>query len=558
MFRVEVRHRGLNKYRLITGADWYVVNQKAVAQTAVWEEMWARRQATESARQARVFKAQAKEEKKALAAERTAEAKESISEVQALLVDGINRSTALDWEAMKDSSRFSVRMPVQPTRSEVGREPKPTDRTYKPNLGLLDHLLSFRKIRKLREATRRYNLDHDRWREEIEAADNSFRAEYVAYQSELARWQSQREDFVLRQQARNESVDSLRRDYLSKLPRAVQEYYELVLSRSPYPDDFPHQFQLEYKPETGILLIEYELPAPSQIPRTKEVRYVQSRDEFTEISLSPSEESRLYDSVVYQIALRTLHEVFTSDAVGAIESVVFNGRVHGLDATTGHHVQNCIMSLQASREEFARLNLAFVDPKACFKKLKGIAASTLHSLSPVAPVVAINRQDARFVEGYAVADSIEGFNLAAMDWEDFEHLIREIFAKEFDRDGGEVKVTRASRDGGVDAVAFDPDPIRGGKIVIQAKRYTHTVGVAAVRDLYGTVINEGASKGILVTTADYGPDAYEFAKDKPLTLLNGGNLLHLLSKHGRQARIELAEARRIQAISEKPFGSGAI
>ena len=39
-------------------------------------------------------------------------------------------------------------------------------------------------------------------------------------------------------------------------------------------------------------------------------------------------------------------------------------------------------------------------------------------------------------------------------------------------------------------------------------------------------MNEGASKGILVTTPDYGPDAYEFAKDKPLVLMNGANLLY--------------------------------
>jgi restriction system protein len=130
-----------------------------------------------------------------------------------------------------------------------------------------------------------------------------------------------------------------------------------------------------------------------------------------------------------------------------------------------------------------------------------------------------------------------------MDWEDFEHLVREVFEQEFSKNGGEVKITRASRDGGVDAVAFAPDPIRGGKIVIQAKRYTATVGVSAVRDLYGTVMNEGANKGILVTTADYGPDALEFAKGKPLALLNGGNLLHLLERHGHRARIDIREAR---------------
>jgi restriction system protein len=130
-----------------------------------------------------------------------------------------------------------------------------------------------------------------------------------------------------------------------------------------------------------------------------------------------------------------------------------------------------------------------------------------------------------------------------MDWKEFEHLIRELFEKEFSSNGGEVKITQASRDGGVDAVAFDPDPIRGGKIVIQAKRYTNTVTVSAVRDLYGTVMNEGATKGILVTTSDYGPDAYSFAKDKPLTLLNGGHLLFLLEKHGHKARIDIKEAK---------------
>ncbi|WP_082140157.1 restriction endonuclease [Desulfovibrio sp. TomC] len=56
-------------------------------------------------------------------------------------------------------------------------------------------------------------------------------------------------------------------------------------------------------------------------------------------------------------------------------------------------------------------------------------------------------------------------------------------------------------------------------------------------------MNEGANKGILVTTSDYGPDSYEFAKAKPLTLLNGGHLLLLLSKHGYKARINIKEAK---------------
>ena len=89
--------------------------------------------------------------------------------------------------------------------------------------------------------------------------------------------------------------------------------------------------------------------------------------------------------------------------------------------------------------------------------------------------------------------------MAEMDWEDFEHLVRDLFEKEFAARGGEVRVTRSSKDGGVDAVAFDPDPISGGRIVIQAKRYTKTVGVAAVRDLYGTTATSPGTSTLVAT-----------------------------------------------------------
>ncbi len=175
-----------------------------------------------------------------------------------------------------------------------------------------------------------------------------------------------------------------------------------------------------------------------------------------------------------------------------------------------------------------------------------MSSSKLHGLAPVAPIMQINKKDSRFVSSYDVSDGIlEGENIAAMDWEDFEHLVRELFESEFESRGAEVKVTQASRDGGVDAVIFDSDPITGGKIILQAKRYTNTVGVSAVRDLYGTVVNEGANKGILITTSNYGPDAYKFAKGKPITLLDGSNLLHMMEKHGHKVRIDLKEAKQI-------------
>ena len=59
----------------------------------------------------------------------------------------------------------------------------------------------------------------------------------------------------------------------------------------------------------------------------------------------------------------------------------------------------------------------------------------------------------------------------------------------------------------------------------------------AVRDLWGTVNHEGAMKGILITTSSFGPYSYAFAKDKPITLLDGANLVHMLMEQGLKTYI---------------------
>jgi restriction system protein len=157
----------------------------------------------------------------------------------------------------------------------------------------------------------------------------------------------------------------------------------------------------------------------------------------------------------------------------------------------------------------------------------------------------LDRADRRFVESQAVLEDHDASTSpSGMPWEDFEHLASELFAMMFSYEDAEGRVALARADGGVDAVAFDPDPIRGGKFVIQAKRYTKVVPVAAVRDLYGTTINEGAAKGILVTTAHHGRASRAFAQDKPLTLIDGSNLVYLLEQHGHEVRIDIEAARR--------------
>jgi restriction system protein len=61
------------------------------------------------------------------------------------------------------------------------------------------------------------------------------------------------------------------------------------------------------------------------------------------------------------MALRTMHEVLEVDEIDAIEAVVFNGWVDYVDPRTGHDTKACIASVQATKHEFNRINLAAVE-----------------------------------------------------------------------------------------------------------------------------------------------------------------------------------------------------
>ena len=318
------------------------------------------------------------------------------------------------------------------------------------------------------------------------------------------------------------------------------DYFSSLLLKSDYKNLFKKEVEVFHNDR--MLLINYLLPSIDEYPKIKDYKYTLTSNTISEVKYSESFISQSYENTLYSICLRSLYELFSSDKNDKIDFVTFNGFVESVNKAIGKKERKCILSVQTTKEAFMEIELENVNPKLCFKNLKGVSAAKLIDIAPILPILSINRDDKRFVVSKDVNVDNET-NLASMDWEDFEHLVRQLFEQEFSTNGGEVRVTQASRDGGVDAIVFDSDPLRGGKIVIQAKRYTKTVGVAAVRDLYGTLINEGANSGILITTSDYGSDSYAFAKGKPIKLLNGGHLLGLLEKHGHKARINIEEAR---------------
>jgi restriction system protein len=557
---VTMYHEKLHEHKSLTSPDIYTLKEKIKTQSYKWSEKW---QAVEKKQQAALIKQRSMTEKENAIEEarrRTIEAAESFEQLDNILMDSITINNVLDWESLKRKDKFPE---IPPQKSQKQRRldyPQKPDREsaeFTPSLNFFQKLIGSMREKKIQEFEEKYKQAISLWYKQTTEIDSVNQKNEKDYNDMLKKWENailehekNKNIFYQERDAFNEKIEQIKKDYFSGTLEAIIYCCEIILDRSNYPEYFPKDYELEYNPETKILIIEYELPSIDVFPKIKEVKFNATSKAYKETYITNNQLNARYDDTIYKIALRTIHELFESDVIDAYEAVSFNGWVKAVNKATGVEENNCILSLHVTKKEFQKIELANIDPKACFKNLKGVASSKLSSLTPVKPILQIEKTDRRFVESYEVANMLENStNLAAMDWEDFEHLIRELFEKEFESGGGEVKITQASRDGGVDAVAFDPDPIRGGKIVIQAKRYTNTVGVSAVRDLYGTILNEGATKGILVSTADYGPDAYEFAKGKPITLLNGSNLLHLLEKHGHHAKIDIREAKKI--LSEK-------
>ena len=336
-----------------------------------------------------------------------------------------------------------------------------------------------------------------------------------------------------------EETAKLRRSLEAGDKAALEHYFRTVLSRSQYPAGFPKHCRLAFVPDSRQVVIECMLPTQNVIPSVTEVRPDRARLQVVEKPRSEREIGSLYRSVVAQVTLRTLLEVFAADSWGHVETIAFNGHVKTTDRATGKPIAPCLVTVLTTRATFQEIELRPVEPLACLKHLHAAVSRSPAELEPVRPVIEFDMVDSRFVaEADVLSELDQRPNLMELSPTEFESLITNLF----ERMGLETRQTRPSRDRGVDCVAWDARPIFGGKVVIQAKRYKGTVGVSAVRDLHGTMMNEGASKGILVTTSGFGRHSFEFAAKKPIELLSGANLLHLLAEHaGIEARIVVPE-----------------
>ena len=120
---------------------------------------------------------------------------------------------------------------------------------------------------------------------------------------------------------------------------------------------------------------------------------------------------------------------------------------------------------------------------------------------------------------------------------DFEKVVAELLTDM----GWDVELTRATRDGGKDILAYLNTEIGRLLCLVEAKRYRRDrkVGVDLVRTLYGTLCDYQANSAMMVTTSSFSPVAHEFQQrhEYQLSLRDYSDVVGWISRFQIKGRV---------------------
>jgi restriction system protein len=325
----------------------------------------------------------------------------------------------------------------------------------------------------------------------------------------------------------NRRIESVRSGVGARDRESVEAYLEMVLGRTPLPDDVPRQAEVAYSPRGEQAVVRFELPPAGVVPAVASCTFVGTSGELREKKRSDSEFRRLYRSVVSQIALMYMRDLLEADP--ELENVELGGHVHAINPATGQREYPCLISFAVDRERYEALNLRDVAPDACLTYLNALVSRHPHAVEAITPVRDFDLARYSFTESVDVVAGMDSRpDLTRMTPTEFEHFVRQLFEAR----GLEGWTTERTGDDGVDAVVLNRDPMVGGLTIVQVKKYTGVLGVSHIRELVGAMDEKRAGRGILVTTSWFASGCWTKATENGrVELIDGPRLRWLVKEH---------------------------
>lgn len=307
-------------------------------------------------------------------------------EIDSLLAATLEVDDYVDLEKLR---RTQDRPPFDRPELEVPTpEPIPLSEPDEPALTLPEPKGLFRRKKKHADAVAKAEQAHAearaQWESEVttirqrdqENRDNRKRQE----EQRLVALERERTRFAAEIAEHNQQLDTFIANLGYGTPEAVQEYVQIVVSNSVYPEHFTPEHAFTFAPSNAELTMRVVVPPPNTLPSVKTYKYKKSADEITETALSQKDRKDRYARAVHQVALRSFHEVFEADRRGIIRTISLEVGTHDIDPATGLPSYIPFVAAATVRDDFNAYDLSAVVPEATLKLLGAAISKNPHGL----------------------------------------------------------------------------------------------------------------------------------------------------------------------------------
>ncbi|MER8188020.1 restriction endonuclease [Kitasatospora sp. NPDC094015] len=378
-------------------------------------------------------------------------------------------------------------------------------------------------------------LSHQRalreWRtRQAEAADGGTRAARQAHeQAEAARARAVREY--------NETLEECRRAYRQSEPAAVESLLERALAAAEgATQDLPAPCRAVFRPLTDTAVLDLDLPPLDLVPALDGYRL--GRDgEIEAVGRAAAERSSDYLRLAARLALRALQAADAVDTEEILAGVVLNGWLRRPGAEP-----LCLLSVDADRDALARTRLLPAGDPGPTAQHPGEAGDGegVYSDAEQDEALVRLRELAAVVtpDPYAGVEVEPGGRVGAavpaveeLSSNEFAHLVRQLLTR-----GGLAgwSVRLRGPAGLVATGEGGPGSALPGRWVVWASRGSAPVGPDQLRTLAEAVREEGAERGLRLTTGRFTEQALDLAAGEThqhIHLIDGPGVQELARTH---------------------------
>ena len=182
--------------------------------------------------------------------------------------------------------------------------------------------------------------------------------------------EKQEKDYRVLLKKRNTRIQNRHAALINGDPNEIIKFVQTSIENNPFvlgytSQTFYQQFDLHLHCSAQTLVIDYDLPTSSEIPKTGSWKPEPKSGNAVQVPMKQADFFALYETLLFDISLRIVGVIYCSYPYNHISSIVFNGYLPYEDKRFGKKDRSCIFSANIPRSQFDKIE----DMNKCISKL---------------------------------------------------------------------------------------------------------------------------------------------------------------------------------------------